>query len=139
MRIFYFPIIALLAMSIICCTTSAKMTKSDYLKFIDTAPLEKWRTRMNEGDHNFSSESIQASKNTLLSFLEELSSSKSEAEQRHAFERAVKTFDELNRKYSSFIETLERDELGRWFNNVADSIGLTYKDNDVTWEWRRNW
>jgi hypothetical protein len=109
------------------------------MKLLDTAPLEKWRTRMNEGDHSFSSESILASKNTLISFLEELSSSKSEVEQRHAFERAVKAFDELNRIYSSYIETLERDELGVWFNNVADSIGLTYKDNDVTWEWRRNW
>ena len=126
-------------MSIICCTTSVSMTKSDYMIFLEKAPLDKWRTRMNEGDHNFSNESILESKNTLIIFLEELSSSKSEAEQRHAFERAVKAFDELNRKYNSYIETLERDELGVWFNNVADSIGLTYKDNDVTWEWRRNW
>ena len=58
---------------------------------------------------------------------------------RTAFKAVVEDFDSLNSAFHSFIETGEREELAAFLNKVADAAGLPYKNNDVSWEWRKKW
>ena len=109
-------------------------------EFRDLLPTARWRRRMAEGDHEFTDENIGASETVLRKFLDDVAAAGGDAgRQRGAFEKAVKAFDRLNVEMNGFIETGEREDLGEFFNRVADLVGLKYADGDVTWEWRKEW
>jgi hypothetical protein len=108
--------------------------------FRKSLPTTAWTKRMNEGDDMFSPEAIAASKVRLLAFLDQVDAAGQDpAPLRKAFQSVVEDFNRMNSEFHSFIETLEREELAAYLNKVADAVHLPYKDNDVTWEWRKNW
>jgi hypothetical protein len=122
------------------CGSRDPMLSARFEPLSSSMPTIAWRARMQEGDTEFTPEAIAAAEATLTLFLQQLDAAGRDREmQREVFRVAVVTFDRLNNEHGSFVETLERDELGPWLNSAADLVGLDYEDNDVTWEWRTNW
>jgi hypothetical protein len=108
--------------------------------FRKSLPTNAWTKRMKAGDDMFSPQALAASKARLLLFLDQVDEAGGdEAKLRGAFKSVVEDFDRLNTEHRAFIETMEREELASFLNHVADAARLPYKNNDVSWEWRKNW
>lgn len=95
---------------------------------------------MVDGDDMFTPAAIAASKARLSRFLDQVDAAAGDpVALRAAFQSVVEDFDRLNTVHSSFIETMEREELALWLNAVADAAKFVYPNGDVTEEWRTNW
>lgn len=95
---------------------------------------------MAEGDDMFTPQAIAASKARLLLFLDQVEQAGGNQDKlRGVFKAVVEDFNRMNTDFHSFIETGEREELAAFLNKVADAAHLPYKNNDVSWEWRKNW
>jgi hypothetical protein len=104
------------------------------------ASTDMCRRRMAGGDRGFTEDRIRASEEVLVAFLDSIEAADGDAKrQRAAFEVAAKAFDRLNVERGGFIETGEREDLGEFFNRIADHLGIPYEDGDITWEWRKAW
>ncbi len=58
------------------------------------------------------------------------------------FQSAVEDVNALNEKYKFFIEQEEGEEVSEFFNEAAETAGLNlevYENQDITYQWRRNW
>ncbi|WP_042355192.1 hypothetical protein [Bacillus rubiinfantis] len=100
-------------------------------------PTVSWRARMLEGDDIFTEEGLVESEIALLSFVKEIKSleNQKETEVLEKVKEVVIKFNEINEKFEFFIETMEREELYEFIDNIAREAGLN-TDQDITEEWR---
>ncbi|WP_244896256.1 hypothetical protein [Planomicrobium okeanokoites] len=100
-------------------------------------PTQEWRMRMEDGDDEFTEESIAETETVLQDFLATLSHLQAPSEKKiiRKVKEVVLRLNVLNEKYDFFIETLEREELHDFIMEKAQQAGLK-TDEDITEEWR---
>ncbi|RAZ79336.1 hypothetical protein [Planococcus halotolerans] len=100
-------------------------------------PTQEWRMRMEDGDDEFTLESIAETETVLQDFLATLSHLQAPSEKKiiKKVKEVVLRLNVLNEKYDFFIETLEREELHDFIMEKAQQAGLK-TDEDITEEWR---
>nr|WP_233569573.1 hypothetical protein [Planomicrobium sp. Y74] len=100
-------------------------------------PTQEWRMRMEDGDDEFTEESIAETETVLQDFLATLAHLQAPSEKKiiKKVKEVVLRLNVLNEKYDFFIETLEREELHDFIMEKAQQAGLE-TDEDITEEWR---
>ncbi|WP_425595573.1 hypothetical protein, partial [Planomicrobium okeanokoites] len=98
---------------------------------------QEWRMRMEDGDDEFTEESIAETETLLQDFLATLAHLQAPSEKKiiKKVKEVVLRLNVLNEKYDFFIETLEREELHDFIMEKAQQAGLK-TDEDITEEWR---
>ncbi|MBI3233156.1 MAG: hypothetical protein HYZ42_03815 [Bacteroidetes bacterium] len=103
-------------------------------------PTDEWKRRKKEGDDLFTDRGIAAVENLLKDYLlklTELTTQKKASSIYSSIKKIVISLNTINDKYDGFIETMEREELCEFINNVARQTGLEIdKKVDLTEEWR---
>ncbi|MBA9028349.1 hypothetical protein HNP81_003669 [Peribacillus huizhouensis] len=101
-------------------------------------PTNEWKKRMADGDDIFTLKNIEATNKVLDSFInnfKKLGVKPKKGEILENVKEVVIQLNELNDKYSYFIETMEREELYE-FITEADRIAGLKVEGDITEEWR---
>lgn len=114
--------------------------KAQILEYADKSPTIEWRRRKEEGDDIFTDKGITAVENLLKDYLKtlsELTTQKKAANIYNSIKKVVNGVNKINEKNDGFIETMEREELCDFINNVVRKTGLDIEQNiDLTEEWR---
>lgn len=99
-------------------------------------PTIAWRARMADGDAVFTEERIRA----VEALLEEYEKSVQDgSEPMSAMQRVVERINVLagfKGSMGRFIDTVEREELCAYIEDVARGAGATWEGNDPTEDWR---
>ncbi|MDN7229435.1 hypothetical protein QWY15_19440 [Planococcus sp. N064] len=100
-------------------------------------PTQEWKNRMDDGDDQFSTESIAAAEKVLQSYIDGISrlQEPTEEELMKKVKEVVLRLNAVNEEYDFFIETLEREELCEFILEHAKKAGMV-ADEDITEEWR---
>lgn len=110
------------------------------LEYSGNLPTLKWNRRKKDGDNLFTDKGIVAVESLLKEYLltlSELTAEKKAAVIYNSIKRIVTSLNKINAKNGGFIETLEREELCEFINNVVRETGFDIdKNNDLTEEWR---
>lgn len=110
------------------------------LEYSGNLPTLKWKRRKKDGDNLFTDKGIVAVESLLKEYLltlSELTAEKKAAVIYNSIKRIVTSLNKINAKNGGFIETLEREELCEFINNVVRETGFDIdKNNDLTEEWR---
>lgn len=103
-------------------------------------PTIRWEKRKAEGDEMFTDKGIKATEILLKDYIQTLSELTKEKKATGIYssiKKIVTALNKLNDKHDGFIETLEREELCDFINNIVRVAGLTIEANiDLTEEWR---
>ncbi len=103
-------------------------------------PTIKWRERMSDGDLIFTSKKILSTQKILSEIIQTLESSKAHANVDKVLpviENGIKKLNKLNEKENYFIDSMEREELVEFINEIYIKSGCEYI-SDVT-ERLRTW
>ena len=110
------------------------------LEYSDKLPTIEWNRRKGEGDDLFTDKGIVAVESLLKEYLltlSELTTKGKAASIYNSIKKIVTSLNKINDKNGGFIETLEREELCEFINNVVRETGLDIDKNiDLTEEWR---
>jgi hypothetical protein len=110
------------------------------LEYSDKLPTVEWKRRKDEGDDLFTVTGIVAVESLLNNYLltlAELTTQKKAANIYNSIKKIVTSLNKINDKNGGFIETMEREELCEFINNIVRETGLDIdKDVDLTEEWR---
>ncbi len=110
------------------------------LEYGDKLPTSAWKLRKAEGDDIFTEKAISDVEVQLKEYLQtlsELTKQKKAVGIYNSIKKIVNTLNKINDKNDSFIETLEREELCDFINNVVRKTGLEIEESiDLTEEWR---
>jgi uncharacterized protein YsxB (DUF464 family) len=88
---------------------------------LSASPIAEWYKRKANGDELFTTENLKDSKTAIDIFINDVeiaTNNKSISQILKAVKTTVNQFDKLNKKYKSFIETTEREELALYKNDV---------------------
>lgn len=114
------------------------ITSFDTLKI--QKPTFKWKDRMLEGDTIFNTEIIVETSKQLDEFIHNLKDAVLKRNSKLIYNQTkkfVKSINKLNKKYSYFIETTEREELCEFIDKCIRVTGFEIeKGFDITEEWR---
>ena len=100
-------------------------------------PTIDWKKRMVEGDKLFTEKLIVLSESILIEYLDNISlpaNKGNNKKQLSSLKKAIKKLNKLNTK-SSYIDSMEREELVEFFNEACSLAGLDYV-GDITEEYR---
>lgn len=102
-----------------------------------TLPTREWRIRMDDGDDEFTEESLAATETVLQDYMDGLSNLQKPSQNKiiKKVKETVLRLNALNEKHDFFIETLEREELYDFIMKKAQQAGLETEE-DITEEWR---
>lgn len=110
------------------------------LAYLAKLPTIEWKRRKKEGDDSFTDKGIVAVESLLKDYLlklTELTTQKKASNIYSSIKKIVTSLNKINDKYDGFIETMEREELCEFINNVVRETGLDIDKNiDLTKEWR---
>lgn len=110
------------------------------LPYSGKLPTIEWKRRKKEGDNLFTDKGIVAVESLLKEYLltlSELTIQKKATNIYTSIKKIVTSLNKINDKNDGFIETLEREELCEFINNVVRETGLDIDKNiDLTEEWR---
>jgi len=99
-------------------------------------PTKNWTKRMIEGDSMFNKNCINESEELLDSFIDDLieaTKSKNASKVFSKVKKVIVSFNKLNKKYNSFIETMEREELAEFIEQATQLTGFViYEGVDIT-------
>ena len=101
-------------------------------------PTTAWKRRMADGDTNFTTAGIQATATLIQEYLKTVAdhaSKKKAANIHNSVKRVVLALNKINEKHDGFIETVEREELCVFLDEVVRMTGLEVV-GDLTEEWR---
>lgn len=121
-----------------------KNIKPDNHKFIieytNKVPTIEWKKRKEKGDTVFTENNIIAIENLLKDYLDTLVTltiNKKATNIYNSTKKLVQTINKINNQNNSFIETMEREELCEFINNVIRTTGFDFDHTiDLTEEWR---
>ena len=108
-------------------------------KLTSELPTENWKLRMNDGDTAFTNKNIGLSETALKEFIDlivEAVIAKKANKIIAAVKKTTQTFNKLNDKHDNFIETLEREELAAFIQQVVELTGFQLNGVDINEEWR---
>ncbi|MEH6449446.1 MAG: hypothetical protein V7765_12300 [Oleispira sp.] len=106
----------------------------------DRLPTSNWKSRVQDGDEEFTGNSISDVEDILVEFI--LNLSDYTAQKKHlpiynSVKKIVKLINAANRKNDGFIDTLEREELCEFINSAIRKTGFTLDETtDLTEQWR---
>lgn len=110
------------------------------LKFKEHLPTTDWIKRKEEGDDLFTDNSIRNVSELLEKYVNniaEYTQAKNATAIYNSVKKVVKNLNSINEKNNYFIETMEREELGGFINDLVIATGLIMDKNvDLTQEWR---
>nr|WP_294780427.1 hypothetical protein [uncultured Flavobacterium sp.] len=108
--------------------------------FINKLPTIEWEKRRKEGDREFTKNKIAIVESLLKDYIDTLIKLTIEKKATNIFnsiKKIVLAINKVNNKYDYFIETMEREELCQFINDIIRSTGLEFEANlDLTEEWR---
>lgn len=109
---------------------------------LSKSPLSAWEQRMNSGDSQISTATIEASRQVFEEFVEAIAKAvkrKNAKSLYTAVTKATKAFNKIARQHTGFIETLEREEIVEFFNAVLQLTGLQFDPSFDLTEEHRSW
>ncbi|WP_343614768.1 hypothetical protein [Flavobacterium sp.] len=110
------------------------------LSFLEKLPTIEWEKRRKEGDREFTKNKIAIVETLLKDYIHKLvklTREKKATAIYNSIEKLVSAINKLNPKYDYFIETMEREELCKFINDIIRTAGLEFETNiDLTEEWR---
>lgn len=108
--------------------------------FKDNLPTKRWEQSMKEGDDLFTKKAITEIESILLDYIESLSNFtrlKKASNIFNSVKKVVKKINKVNDRNDYFIETLEREELCEFIDNIVLATGFKINEGiDLTEEWR---
>lgn len=110
------------------------------LEFSDKLPTAEWRKRKADGDNIFTYKGINEVEQLLTKYLQtltEFTEQKKASSIYYSIKKIVTALNKINDQNASFIDTMEREELCDFINNVVRKTGLVIEDSiDLTEDWR---
>lgn len=105
-----------------------------------SSPVHQWRRRMREGDSIFNESNLKLTEEELGAFflnIQQAVKKRSPKQIINALKKTIKNLNRLNSKHGHFIETMEREDLVPFLQDVLRATGLRFEEGfDVTLEWR---
>lgn len=103
-------------------------------------PTKYWQERMNDGDDQFTNTGINDVKALLENYIQTLLAllpKKKATPIYNSVKKLVNSINKINTKNNGFIETMEREELCEFINELIKATGLQLdKTIDLTEQWR---
>jgi len=110
------------------------------LDYLNKLPTYLWKHRKDDGDYFFKDHGIAEVESLLKNYLHrlaDLTTQKKAENIYNSIKKIVVSLNKINDKNGGFIETVEREELSDFINNVLRETGLDIDKNiDLTEEWR---
>nr|WP_321228142.1 hypothetical protein [uncultured Psychroserpens sp.] len=110
------------------------------LSFKLKTPTIEWRIRKNSGDNNFTDKGIDEIEVLLKNYVDILIKAiekKNASVIYNSIKKVVKNISKINDENNFMIETIEREELCDFINNIVRQTGLNIDEKvDLTEEWR---
>ncbi|ABQ07285.1 hypothetical protein [Flavobacterium johnsoniae] len=110
------------------------------LSFLYKLPTIEWEKRRKNGDKEFTKEKIGLIETLLKDYINtliKLTKEKKASSIFNSIKKLVLAINKINPKYDYFIETMEREELCQFINDIIRNTGLEFEANfDLTEEWR---
>lgn len=103
-------------------------------------PTFEWEKRRKKGDQEFNKVKINLIETLLKNYIDTLSKltkDKKAVPIYNSIKKVVLAINKINKQNDYFIETMEREELCLFINDIIRTTGLEFETNlDLTEKWR---